>query len=87
MKIINIRANPISVPVPKEQQVTLGIGSMIKRDAVVVKVTTENGITGYVEAHRGRCPGSVAHLVNTTLGHEGKCLRRGVNPWLFLWGR
>ncbi len=67
MKIVEIIAYPLSVPVPKEQQVTLGIGRMIKRDAVIVKVKTESGIAGYGEAHHGRCPGGVAHIVNTTI--------------------
>jgi len=47
--------------------VTLGIGRAVKRDAVVVKVTTDDGLVGYGEAHHGRAPGAVAHLVNTTL--------------------
>jgi L-alanine-DL-glutamate epimerase-like enolase superfamily enzyme len=30
-------------------------------------VTTEDGLVGWGEAHHGRCPGAVAHIVNTTL--------------------
>jgi len=67
MRIIELKAYPVSVPVPEEKQVRLGIGRMIKRDAVVVRVETEDGIIGYGESHHGRCPGAVAHLVNTTL--------------------
>ena len=67
MRIVEIRAYPVSTPVPEDKQVSLGIGRMIKRDAVVVKVKTEDGIIGYGESHHGRCPGAVAHLVNTTL--------------------
>ena len=67
MKILAIKGFPISVPVPDQHQVRLGIGRMIKRDAVIVKVVTESGIIGYGEAHHGRCPGGVAHIVNTTL--------------------
>ena len=67
MRIVDIKSYPVSVPVPKDKQVTLGIGKMIKRDTVVVKVKTESGIIGYGEAHHGRCPGGVAHIVNTTL--------------------
>jgi len=67
MRIVEIHADPISVPVPKEKQVRLGIGRMIKRDAVVVRVRTQGGLVGYGESHHGRAPGSVAHLVNTTL--------------------
>jgi D-galactarolactone cycloisomerase len=67
MRIADVRAYPTSFPVPPHESVTLGIGRAVKRDAVVVKVTTDDGVTGYGEAHHGRAPGAVAHLVNTTL--------------------
>ncbi len=67
MKIENITAYPLSFAIPKEFQVTLGIGSTIKRDCVLVKVETSDGITGWGEAHAGRAPGAVAQLANTTL--------------------
>src|SRR5437867_5508900 len=67
MKIIELKAYPTSFPVPPEGSVTLGIGRAVKRDAVIVKVTTDAGIVGWGESHHGRCPGAVAHLVNTTL--------------------
>jgi L-alanine-DL-glutamate epimerase-like enolase superfamily enzyme len=67
MRIVDVRAVPTSFPVPPGERVSLGIGQAVKRDAVVVKVTTDEGIAGYGEAHHGRAPGSVAHLINTTL--------------------
>ena len=67
MKIADVRAYPTSFPLPPDASVTLGIGRAVKRDAVVVKVTTDDGLVGYGEAHHGRAPGTVAHLVNTTL--------------------
>lgn len=67
MRIAELKAYPVSVPVPPEYQVSLGVGRMIKRDAVVVKVVTEDGIVGYGESHHGRCPGAVSYLANTTL--------------------
>src|SRR5688572_7103906 len=67
MRITEVRAYPTSFPVDPKDAVTLGIGRTVKRDAVIVKVTTDDGITGWGEAHHGRCPGAVAHLVNTTL--------------------
>jgi D-galactarolactone cycloisomerase len=67
MKIVELKAYPTSFPLPPEGRVTLGIGRAVKRDAVVVKVTTEDGIVGWGESHHGRAPGAVAHLVNTTL--------------------
>jgi len=67
MKIADITAHALSFPVSDKGTVALGIGRAVKRDTVVVKVTTEDGIVGYGEAHHGRAPGAVAHLVNTTL--------------------
>jgi L-alanine-DL-glutamate epimerase-like enolase superfamily enzyme len=67
MRITSIRAMPISYRVPQGQNVRLGIGRAVKRDAVLVKVETEDGITGWGEAHHGRCPGAIAKLVDTTI--------------------
>ena len=67
LRITEIRAVPTSFPVDPKDSVTLGIGRAVKRDAVIVKVETEGGVTGWGEAHHGRCPGAVAHIVNTTL--------------------
>ncbi len=67
LRITEIRAFPTSFPVDPRDSVTLGIGRAVKRDAVIVKVETEGGVTGWGEAHHGRCPGAVAHIVNTTL--------------------
>ena len=41
---------------------TLGIGRAVKRDAVLVKVDADEGLTGWGEAHAGRGPGAVAQL-------------------------
>ena len=67
LKIIDIKAYPTSFPVPKSAQVTLGIGTAIKRDAVVVKVTTAGGLVGWGESHHGRAHTAVAKLIETTL--------------------
>src|SRR3989454_1962865 len=67
MKIVDVRAYPTSFPVPPEARVSLGIGTAVKRDAVVVKVTTDEGLVGWGESHHGRSPGAVAHHANTTL--------------------
>jgi D-galactarolactone cycloisomerase len=66
-RIAEIRAIPTSFPVDPKNAVTLGIGRTVKRDAVIVKITTDQGVVGWGEAHHGRCPGAVAHLINTTL--------------------
>lgn len=67
MKIADIRAVPISFPVPPEKSVTLGIGRSVKRDSVLVRVETDQGHVGWGEAHHGRCPGAIARLVDTTM--------------------
>ena len=67
MRIADVVAYPTSFPVSPEASVTLGIGRAVKRDAVVVKVVTDDGLVGWGESHHGRSPGAVAHHVNTTL--------------------
>ncbi len=67
MKITAIKAVPISYRVPQGQNVRLGIGRAVKRDAVLVKVTTDEGLVGWGEAHHGRCPGAIAKLIDTTI--------------------
>lgn len=67
MRIADVIAYPTSFPVPPEASVILGIGRAVKRDAVVVKVLTDEGLVGWGESHHGRSPGAVAHHVNTTL--------------------
>ncbi|MBI4245655.1 MAG: mandelate racemase/muconate lactonizing enzyme family protein [Candidatus Rokubacteria bacterium] len=67
MRIADVHAYATSFPVPPGASVTLGIGRAVKRDAVVVKVVTDDGFTGWGESHHGRSPGAVAHHVNTTL--------------------
>jgi L-alanine-DL-glutamate epimerase-like enolase superfamily enzyme len=67
MRIASIEAFPTSFPVPEGAGVSLGVGRAVKRDAVVVKVTTESGIVGWGESHHGRAHTAVAALLQTTL--------------------
>lgn len=69
LQITHIEAFPVSYPLPDSDSVTLGIGRTVKRDAVVVKVTTASGLVGYGESHHGRSVIAIATLVNTTLRH------------------
>ena len=64
-KIVKVEGFATSFPVTGG--VTLGIGRAVKRDAVIVKITTDDGIVGWGESHHGRCPGAIGHLINTTL--------------------
>lgn len=65
LKIAKVEGIATSFPV--RQGVTLGIGRAVKRDALLVKVTTESGLIGWGESHHGRAPGAIAQLINTTL--------------------
>lgn len=67
LKVREVTAFATSFPVPPEDRVTLGVGRAVKRDAVVVKVTTECGFTGYGESHHGRAHSTIAHFINTAL--------------------
>ena len=67
MKIVDIKAYATSFPVPPGGGVALGIGRAVKRDAVVVRVTTESGLVGWGESHHGRAHTAVAALLETTL--------------------
>lgn len=67
MKIAEIKAYPTSYALPQDLDVRLGIGRMVKRDTIIVKVETQGGLVGWGESHHGRAPGTVAHLVGTTL--------------------
>jgi L-alanine-DL-glutamate epimerase-like enolase superfamily enzyme len=76
LRITDVRAFPTSFPIPPANRVALGIGTAVKRDAVLVKVTTDEGITGWGEAHHGRAHTAVAKLIDTTL----KQLVLGMDP-------
>ena len=67
LRIADVKAYPTSFPVPAESRVALGIGTAIKRDAVIVKVTTAGGLTGWGESHHGRAHTAIAKLIETTL--------------------
>ena len=67
MRITELKAVPISFLVPEGQNVTLGIGRAVKRDAVLVRIETDEGLVGWGEAHHGRCPGAIAKLIDTTM--------------------
>jgi L-alanine-DL-glutamate epimerase-like enolase superfamily enzyme len=67
MKITRITAIPLSFRMPEGKTVLLGIGSTLKRDAIIVKVETSEGVTGYGEAHPGRSPGAIVSLIHQTL--------------------
>jgi L-alanine-DL-glutamate epimerase-like enolase superfamily enzyme len=66
MKVTAVEAVALSIDL-RDRAVTLGVGTAIKKDTVVVKVRTEDGIVGYGEAHHALAPTVVADLVNSSL--------------------
>src|SRR5881398_2003866 len=67
MKIVDVKAFPTSFSLPAANRVALGIGTAVKRDSVVVKVTTDEGLVGWGEAHHGRAHTAVTKRIETTL--------------------
>jgi L-alanine-DL-glutamate epimerase-like enolase superfamily enzyme len=67
LRIKDVIAYPTSFPLKPEDSVLLGVGRAVKRDAVIVKVVTEDGLSGFGESHHGRAHSAVAKLINTTL--------------------
>jgi D-galactarolactone cycloisomerase len=57
----------ISCSVPLRQAISQGLGQAVKRDTVIVKITTADGLTGYGESYNARAPLAVTATVNTTL--------------------
>ena len=66
MKIENVSARVHSMPY-KGVALRFGVGNMVKRDLVLVKVTTDDGTVGYGEAHHGMAPTAIADIVNHSL--------------------
>ncbi|WP_214366471.1 hypothetical protein [Pseudonocardia sp. H11422] len=47
MRVVAVRAHPTSFPASDRGAVRLGVGEAVKRDAVGVKVTTDDGLVGW----------------------------------------
>jgi L-alanine-DL-glutamate epimerase-like enolase superfamily enzyme len=67
VQIRSIEAIPLSFRLPEGKTVRLGVGATTKRDAIVVKVVSDDGVIGYGEAHPGRSPGAIVSLIHNTL--------------------
>lgn len=65
MKITEVKAFALSFKLDNAPR--RGVGQPIKKDMVVVRVKTEDGITGYGEAHHALAPTLVADIVNQNL--------------------
>ena len=65
MKIVELKAFALSAPLKGMPR--RGMGQPVKKDAVIVRVRTEDGIVGYGHAHDSLNPVVVAELVNANL--------------------
>jgi L-alanine-DL-glutamate epimerase-like enolase superfamily enzyme len=79
--ITNVSATAMSAPVTGGAR--LGIGRVVKRDTVLVKVVGSDGLVGYGEAHHARAANIVADVVNTVL--RDVCIGRPVDDVVGLW--
>ena len=84
-RVVEVKAVALSVDLRGvDSMVTLGTGTAIKKDVVIVKVRTEDGIVGYGEAHHALAPlvvASMNDLPRTSapavwVGAPGRLLRR-----------
>lgn len=89
LAIRKVEAFAVSFAVPQDKVVRHGIGAAVKRDTVLVKVSTECGVTGWGEAHHGRGPTSIADLINSTLSHflKGRSAGAPVDAWSAIYAR
>jgi L-alanine-DL-glutamate epimerase-like enolase superfamily enzyme len=68
MKIVKVSAIPMSAPVPKEKRHRTDLGTKVKSDATLIRVETDNGLTG-IGAALGTPP-IVAAIVEYELAPE-----------------
>lgn len=66
MRIASISASAHSYVFDKAA-LSFGVGKNIKRDMVLVKVVSEDGTTGYGEAHHAMAPTAIAEIINHSL--------------------
>lgn len=69
MKIAKVDVYPVSHKMGPGEGPTLGVGRMVKRDAIIIKITSDDGVVGWGEAHHARAPAAVARLIEGTLAN------------------
>ncbi|MFD9902119.1 mandelate racemase/muconate lactonizing enzyme family protein [Mesorhizobium sp. NPDC059025] len=65
-QIKNVQAFALSCPTPGGA--TFAVGRSAKRDMVLVRIETQDGIVGYGEAHHAQTPSTIAAFINDALG-------------------
>src|ERR1700694_3494000 len=68
MKIVKVSAIPMSAPVPEKKRHRTDLGTKVKSDATLIRVETDNGLTG-IGAALGTSP-IVAAIVEHELAAE-----------------
>jgi L-alanine-DL-glutamate epimerase-like enolase superfamily enzyme len=68
MKIVKVSPIPMSAPVPEEERHRTDLGTKVKSDATLIRVETDNGLTG-IGAALGTLP-IVAAIVEHELAAE-----------------
>ena len=66
--ISQITATAYSCPFEQADQIKFGLGSNVKRDTVIVRVTTDDGLTGWGESHPGQNPTAMTEIIQQGLG-------------------
>ncbi|MDQ4137510.1 MAG: mandelate racemase/muconate lactonizing enzyme family protein, partial [Actinomycetota bacterium] len=66
MEIVSLRARPHTWRFPERPR-SIGTGSVLRRDFVLVRVELVDGTVGYGEAFHGHAGSAVAEIVNTTM--------------------
>jgi L-alanine-DL-glutamate epimerase-like enolase superfamily enzyme len=66
-RIRQVTATAYSCPFDKQHQLTFGLGSNVKRDMVLVRITSDQGVVGYGESHHGQNPTAMAEIIQQGL--------------------
>ncbi len=64
--IRSVQAIPLSCPTPGGA--TFAVGRSAKRDMVLVRIETTDGVVGWGEAHHAQTPSTIAAFINDALG-------------------
>ena len=67
MRIKSAEAWWVSIPIETARQHRSDFGTLTTFDAAILRIETEDGLVGWGESHHARSPGSIRHLINTTL--------------------
>jgi len=66
-EIIRVAAQAYSCPF-QSNLVRQGLGANTKRDAVLVRITSDEGLVGIGESHHGQNPTAMAEVIQEGLG-------------------